>query len=341
MKMRNIYLLMGFLFTLTVNAQKPFEELGLENEVELLTLSDGRYVEHFINDTLRQIGSVMFNTVTNKVAYFIADDELEKMNIANRNREVSRFLSRDPLAEKYTDLSPYNFVDNSPIIYIDPDGKKIVDAMGRTVGIKIRKDKQGNYSVEFKFKKGTEQWEIDEFNENGGKIIRAMIKTKKGREIVRQVKASAAEIHYNLTDEPIKATNVEGKTQFAYGVTEKGVGAKEIVSGNNVGQFSKYEITISMGSFEFGKTPEGVEASSDPTRLYMGSEEEFLNGVGVHESTHPLVDYNVFNEGILNGTVDKNRQPVGDGSELYKALEVQPNNNEDISRKQYNEKKPK
>lgn len=122
MKMRNIYLLMFFLFALTVNAQKPFEELGLDNEVELLTLSDGRYVEHFTNDTLRQIGSVIFNTVTNKVAYFIGDDELEKMNVANRNREVSRFLSIDPFTDKNPSVSPYAFADNNPIIFIDQDG---------------------------------------------------------------------------------------------------------------------------------------------------------------------------------------------------------------------------
>ncbi len=121
MKMRNIYLLMCLIFTLTVNAQKPFEELGLDDEIELLTLSDGRYVEHFANDTLRQIGSVIFNTVTNKVEYFIADEELEKMNVANRNREVSRFLSTDPVMQPHQ--SPYLYAANNPIIYIDKDGE--------------------------------------------------------------------------------------------------------------------------------------------------------------------------------------------------------------------------
>ena len=121
MKMRNIYLFIVLLLTLAVNAQKPFEKLGLDNEVELLTLSDGRYVEHFANDTLRQIGSVMFNTVTNKVAYFIADDELEKMNVANRNREVSRFMSTDPVMQPHQ--SPYLYAANNPIIYIDKDGE--------------------------------------------------------------------------------------------------------------------------------------------------------------------------------------------------------------------------
>ncbi len=38
---------------------------------------------------------------------------------------VGRWLSRDPLEKKYPSLTPYNFVANSPIFLIDPDGKEI------------------------------------------------------------------------------------------------------------------------------------------------------------------------------------------------------------------------
>jgi len=38
---------------------------------------------------------------------------------------LGRWLSLDPLQAKYPDLSPYNFVGNNPIIFIDPDGQKI------------------------------------------------------------------------------------------------------------------------------------------------------------------------------------------------------------------------
>jgi len=38
---------------------------------------------------------------------------------------LGRWLSVDPLYAKYADLSPFNFTGNNPILFIDPDGKKI------------------------------------------------------------------------------------------------------------------------------------------------------------------------------------------------------------------------
>jgi len=41
---------------------------------------------------------------------------------------LGRWLSSDPLQEKYPNVSPYNFSMNNPIYFIDPDGKKIKPA---------------------------------------------------------------------------------------------------------------------------------------------------------------------------------------------------------------------
>ncbi|MBP7540804.1 MAG: RHS repeat-associated core domain-containing protein [Saprospiraceae bacterium] len=40
---------------------------------------------------------------------------------------LGRWMSVDPMQAEYPDLSPYVFVANSPLIFIDPDGKKIVN----------------------------------------------------------------------------------------------------------------------------------------------------------------------------------------------------------------------
>ena len=122
MKTKLTFTLAAFCFAVSVNAQKPFKELGLDDEVEVITLSNGRYIEHFTYDTLRQIGSVMFNTVTGKVEHFISDDDLEKMSVAKRNREVSRFMSIDPLTKQFPELTPYQYASNRPIDGIDLDG---------------------------------------------------------------------------------------------------------------------------------------------------------------------------------------------------------------------------
>jgi uncharacterized protein RhaS with RHS repeats len=43
---------------------------------------------------------------------------------------VARWMCIDPLANKYYSLSPYNYVANNPLLYVDPDGKKIRFAPG-------------------------------------------------------------------------------------------------------------------------------------------------------------------------------------------------------------------
>ncbi len=47
--------------------------------------------------------------------------------------KISLWLSVDPLAEKYPSMSPYNYVVNNPVRYIDPTGMFCVDANGKQI----------------------------------------------------------------------------------------------------------------------------------------------------------------------------------------------------------------
>ena len=104
-------------------AQQPFEEYGYK--VKVATLSGGKYVEFFDQDTLVQIGSIVLSTNTGKIVSFVQYDTVYSEATLDP-QVISRWLSPDPLSSKYYSLSPYNFVANNPIKYIDPDGRKII-----------------------------------------------------------------------------------------------------------------------------------------------------------------------------------------------------------------------
>ncbi|MDR1349023.1 MAG: hypothetical protein LBJ63_11480 [Prevotellaceae bacterium] len=48
--------------------------------------------------------------------------------------EFGRWLSPDPLAEKYYSISPYAFCGNNPINRIDPDGRADIWYNGKVIG---------------------------------------------------------------------------------------------------------------------------------------------------------------------------------------------------------------
>ncbi len=127
-----------FILRGVTTAQNPYESLGVPMpKGKMLTLSNGRFQEFFPNDTLMPIGSAMFNTVTGEVVQFLTRDTM----YAEYNLEpelVSRWLSPDPLAEKFMQWSPYNFVYNNPLKFIDPDGRSgepVFDEKNKTVTI--------------------------------------------------------------------------------------------------------------------------------------------------------------------------------------------------------------
>lgn len=61
------------------------------------------------------------------------------------NPRLSIWYGVDPLAEKYPNLSPYAYVANNPIKYIDPDGQDIVPYFVNNM--KYKGGKPGNFNV--------------------------------------------------------------------------------------------------------------------------------------------------------------------------------------------------
>jgi hypothetical protein len=102
----------------TSQKYNPYESIG--QEAEVLTLSKGKYNEFFDLDSIEIIGDAIFNTNTMKVVGFVERDTM--YSEATLEPEiVSRWWAPDPVMQPHQ--SPYLFVANNPIIYIDQNGE--------------------------------------------------------------------------------------------------------------------------------------------------------------------------------------------------------------------------
>jgi hypothetical protein len=129
--MKKTLLLFAVLFGfISLSAQdNPFAELGYEPKIA--TLSNGQFNESFDNDTIVQIGSVLFNTKSKQIVAFVETDTMYSEATLEPDI-VSRWISPDPLAAQFPSWSPYVYVNNNPIVLIDPDGREPIKPQAGT-----------------------------------------------------------------------------------------------------------------------------------------------------------------------------------------------------------------
>lgn len=108
-----------------INAQdNPYQVFGYESKVEYKhKLSDYLLIKN--SDKSSEVKSIAFNLEDKFVLFLDETDSIISKTKIQPN-QLLRWLSVDPLADKYPSLSPYNFVANTPINAIDPDGRYII-----------------------------------------------------------------------------------------------------------------------------------------------------------------------------------------------------------------------
>ena len=114
-----------FFVCLIVKAQdNPYAFFGYESEVKYETNISSLLTIHNADTT--SIHKKIAFDFERKFIYYLNENDSILETDSFEESNIMVWLSVDPLASEYPSLSPYAFVADNPIIYIDPDGRRIV-----------------------------------------------------------------------------------------------------------------------------------------------------------------------------------------------------------------------
>lgn len=122
-----IFLIIGGIFTAKAQ-DNPYDIFGYDSKVIYeKTVNDDWLILN--PDTSSPVYAMVFNFELGRISLLDKNDRIVEQ-IKMVSNQLYRWLSTDPLAAEYPDLSPYVFVANNAINAVDPDGRKIIFVNG-------------------------------------------------------------------------------------------------------------------------------------------------------------------------------------------------------------------
>ena len=129
--MKYLVLILTFFIFNCLQAQvcnNPYKIFGYEPRTKCMD-SNLESLQITSINTENIYNKLIFNFYTRSISYLNTNDSIVKC-INFESDQLMIWLGIDPLTHKYPSLSPYNFVENSPIIHIDPDGREKIVITG-------------------------------------------------------------------------------------------------------------------------------------------------------------------------------------------------------------------
>jgi RHS repeat-associated protein len=170
---------------------------------------------------------------------------------------LGRWWSTDPLMKKYAPISPYVFALNSPIVFMDGDGRIVIGTDGKPVTYERGEN-------------GVVKWSANA-SADAIKVGNAMLSTSFGEKAFNKWQNATTKITIVVDNKSI--TNDLARTE----PTLDGNG--ELLVSEN-GQYIEAKVTF------FQKKIDADRADNSGKRFEGASEEETLGAVGTHEVFH-------------------------------------------------------